>query len=106
MKPSHNIFNYVLQNNNLIPEETLFVDDFARNVNAACSLGLHTILFSDAASCLEQMHELGIDSGLMITEFYAEMRFRARATKDSPKEGLKLLNQLDKHFNKENANND
>lgn len=34
----------------------------------------------------------------MLAEFDTEMRFRARAAKGSPKEGLKLLEQLDKHF--------
>ncbi len=37
-------------------------------------------------------------STIVLAEFDAEMRFRARAAKGSPKEGLKLLNQLDKHF--------
>ena len=37
-------------------------------------------------------------STLVLAEFDAEMRFRAPAAKGSPKEGLKLLNQLDKYF--------
>ena len=34
-------------------------------------------------------------STIVLTEFDAEMRFRARATKGNPKEGLKLLDKLD-----------
>lgn len=41
-------------------------------------------------------------STIVLAEFDAEMRFRARAAKGSPKEGLKLLNQLDQHFSKKN----
>jgi len=39
-------------------------------------------------------------STIVLAEFDAEMRFRARAAKGSSKEGLKLLDQLDKHFDK------
>jgi predicted transcriptional regulator len=38
-------------------------------------------------------------STVVLAEFDAEMRFRARAAKGSTKEGIKVLNQLDKHFN-------
>lgn len=34
-------------------------------------------------------------STIVLTEFDAEMRFRARAAKGNPKEGLKLLDKLD-----------
>jgi hypothetical protein len=42
-------------------------------------------------------------STILIAEFDAETRFRARAAKGSLKEGVKLLNQLDKHFNKQSS---
>ncbi len=44
-------------------------------------------------------------STIVLAEFDAEMRFRARAAKGSSKEGLKLLNQIDKHFNKKRDDN-
>lgn len=44
-------------------------------------------------------------STIMLAEFDTEMGFRARTAKGSPKEGLKLLNQLDKHFNKKGYDN-
>jgi len=37
-------------------------------------------------------------STIVLAEFDAEMRFRARAAKGSSIEGLKLLSQLDKYF--------
>ncbi|MCD8292810.1 MAG: HAD family phosphatase [Prevotellaceae bacterium] len=44
MKPSLAIFNYMLAHEGIRPEETLFVDDGRRNVEAAEALGLHTLL--------------------------------------------------------------
>ncbi len=44
-------------------------------------------------------------STIVLAEFDAEMRFRARAAKSFPKEGLRLLNQIDKHFNKKSDDN-
>ena len=42
-KPNLNIFEFVLQDANLIPEETLFIDDNADNIAAAKKLGIETI---------------------------------------------------------------
>jgi HAD superfamily hydrolase (TIGR01509 family) len=41
-KPDLNAFEYVLEDSNLKPEETLFVDDTLRNLKAAETLGLGT----------------------------------------------------------------
>lgn len=40
-KPDSEIFNFVLQENNLTPQETFFVDDVSENTNAASALGIH-----------------------------------------------------------------
>lgn len=40
-KPDANIYEFVLSENNLIAEETLFVDDLKENTEAAKQLGLH-----------------------------------------------------------------
>ncbi len=37
-------------------------------------------------------------STIVLAEFDTEMRFRARSAKGSPKEGLKVLNELDNYF--------
>jgi glucose-1-phosphatase len=42
-KPDPAIFKFVLNDRGLNPEETLFVDDYASNIEAAKSLGLQTI---------------------------------------------------------------
>lgn len=43
MKPAPDFFRQVLDNENILPEETLFVDDGPRNVEAAGKLGFMTI---------------------------------------------------------------
>lgn len=43
MKPAPDFFRQVLDNENILPEETLFVDDGPRNVEAAGKLGLITM---------------------------------------------------------------
>lgn len=42
-KPDLDIFRYVLDSENLKPEETLFIDDLEENRAAARKLGIHTI---------------------------------------------------------------
>ena len=39
-KPNHSIYEFVLQKNSLVPEETLFVDDSKDNTDAAKKLGI------------------------------------------------------------------
>lgn len=43
-KPDEKIYQLVLEENKLLPEETLFIDDSAVNVETADKLGLHVIL--------------------------------------------------------------
>jgi epoxide hydrolase-like predicted phosphatase len=43
MKPAPDFFRQVLDNENILPEETLFVDDGPRNVEAAGKLGFMTM---------------------------------------------------------------
>lgn len=43
MKPASDFFRQVLDNENILPEETLFVDDGPRNVEAAGKLGFMTM---------------------------------------------------------------
>lgn len=42
-KPDKNIFLHILNENNLKPEETLFIDDSPQHIATAKDLGLHTI---------------------------------------------------------------
>ncbi|HET8753071.1 MAG TPA: HAD family phosphatase [Salinimicrobium sp.] len=41
-KPDTSIFDYVIKKHNLIPEETLFIDDTFENTEAAAKLGIKT----------------------------------------------------------------
>lgn len=40
-KPDAEIYEFVLQQNNLVAEETLFVDDLKENTDSAQQLGIH-----------------------------------------------------------------
>ena len=40
-KPNRDIFEFVLNENNLKPEETFFIDDTKENTDAAAALGIH-----------------------------------------------------------------
>jgi len=46
-KPEPEIFMKVLQDNNLMASETLFVEDSAQHVQAADALGIHTLFVQD-----------------------------------------------------------
>ena len=43
MKPSPSIFHMMLEGQDALPEETLFIDDSTVNVQAAQTLGIHTL---------------------------------------------------------------
>ena len=44
LKPSPVFFEYILQKEKVQAEDVLFIDDGPRNVEAAHSLGIHTVL--------------------------------------------------------------
>jgi putative hydrolase of the HAD superfamily len=58
VKPDPEIFRHLLQRYELEPAATVFVDDHAPNVEAARSLGLHTVWFRDAAQCTGELEPL------------------------------------------------
>ena len=43
LKPSQQFFKFILDKENVKPEETLFIDDSLNNVQAAKSLGINII---------------------------------------------------------------
>lgn len=51
IKPDAAIFEYICRQYQLLPSETVFVDDHSPNIEAAGKLGFHTILFRDAEHC-------------------------------------------------------
>lgn len=52
-KPNADIYESVLQKENLNPAETLFIDDNEDNINAAKALGIHTIHLVEPQHILE-----------------------------------------------------
>ena len=46
-KPDAEIFSFVINENNIKPQETLFIDDMENNIIGAQSVGLRTVHLSD-----------------------------------------------------------
>jgi putative hydrolase of the HAD superfamily len=59
-KPDKAIYEFVLQKENLIPEETFFVDDKAENVEAAKALGIRAYQLTDRNKLEALLAELHI----------------------------------------------
>ncbi|MFL9626968.1 HAD family hydrolase [Aeromonas jandaei] len=59
MKPEPDIYRYLLVSFDLKPAECIFIDDSPANVAAAEALGIKGMVFTDAASCRQQLVELG-----------------------------------------------
>jgi glucose-1-phosphatase len=57
-KPEPEAFRAVLEHHRLRPDQTLFVDDLADNVEAARRLGMHGIMFEDAGQLATEIHTL------------------------------------------------
>ena len=58
VKPEPEVFAHLLQRFDLRPQQCVFVDDLAVNIEAAGRAGLHTILFHDAAQCQRELDRL------------------------------------------------
>ena len=56
MKPSEEIFRYVLEKERLVPAETLFVDDGERNVATAARLGMRTFCPENGADWTKEIY--------------------------------------------------
>jgi putative hydrolase of the HAD superfamily len=52
-KPDYEIFEQVLIENNLLAEETLFIDDSSENLHGASSLGIKTLLVTSEKSLFD-----------------------------------------------------
>lgn len=66
-KPNPMVFRHASERLHLAPDQILFVDDQARNINAAAQLGFHTHRFvsteqfaSYAGSLLAPEHQVGV----------------------------------------------
>ena len=59
-KPDRRIFEILLNRHRLRPQATVFIDDQARNVNAARDLGIVALQFSSAAQLRRDLQALGV----------------------------------------------
>ena len=55
VKPDSEIFEKMLEESGINPEETLFIDDSRANCRAAEALGIHTLHVSHGDEWLEQV---------------------------------------------------
>jgi putative hydrolase of the HAD superfamily len=62
IKPSPEIFELAAIRLDSTPDECVMIDDVACNTDAARSVGMEGIVFTDAAQCREQLQELGVDA--------------------------------------------
>ena len=60
LKPNPAIYRHLLETHGLVAHETLFLDDVERNVAGAHSVGMHALLFTNAAQAERDLAELGI----------------------------------------------
>ncbi len=56
-KPDEKIFQLVMEENNLLPEETLFIDDSAVNIETADKLGMQVILLMENEIVEDKINE-------------------------------------------------
>ena len=61
LKPDYKIYQYLLNKYNLIPEESIFIDDVKKNVQAAIDLKINGIHFKGYDLCIKSLNQLGVD---------------------------------------------
>ena len=59
-KPEAGIYEHLLRAHRLKAEETLFMDDVQKNLDAAAQLGIRTLRFENAAQCERELRALGV----------------------------------------------
>lgn len=59
-KPEPAIYEHLLQTYALAANETLFIDDVQKNLDAAAQLGIRTLRFENAAQCERELRALGL----------------------------------------------
>ena len=60
LKPSEKIYQHLLDQYQLKPQETVFIDDLITNVEGARKVGMQGIHFIDAAACRYELRHLGV----------------------------------------------
>ena len=59
-KPFPEFYRLILQRFNLIPSETIFIDDSLRNIKGAQEAGIHTIAFNSPQQLKEDLVKIGL----------------------------------------------
>ncbi|HYK77578.1 MAG TPA: HAD family phosphatase [Daejeonella sp.] len=59
-KPNADIFEFIIQENNLTPEETLFIDDSPQHLKTGAAMGLQTHLLTDPETLEDFMYGSGL----------------------------------------------
>lgn len=60
LKPDIKIYRYLLNNYNINPTQSVFIDDLLDNVEGARTAGMHAFQFIDANSCRKTLVGLGL----------------------------------------------
>ena len=60
MKPDEKIYRLLLDKYDLKPEETLFIDDIAENIEAAGKIGIDTIHLTDYNALSDRLRNKNI----------------------------------------------
>ena len=60
IKPDPEIYKYLLEKYDVVPEEAVFIDDTEKNIEAARRLGLNTILFTGKKDADEKLEDMGV----------------------------------------------
>ncbi|MFN8486732.1 MAG: HAD-IA family hydrolase [Caldilineaceae bacterium] len=60
MKPDPIIFERTLERLGVQPDEAVFIDDFAHNIDGARTVGLHTIHFTTQTNLMAELAKLGV----------------------------------------------
>lgn len=60
LKPDAGIFNYAILNLDIVPEETLFLDDSERNLEGAKALGFRTALVEPGCEFIDVLKDLDL----------------------------------------------
>ena len=60
MKPNIDIYELAIKRFNLIPKETIFIDDKLENINTAKNLKLHTIHLVDPSNIELEINKFNI----------------------------------------------
>ncbi len=60
MKPEKEIYEVLLQRYQLVPDETVFIDDISENIEAAVQLGIHGTVFENVTQTKSYLISLGV----------------------------------------------